>query len=138
MESISVTMRHNPAQVSTSGNPDNVSISQEKPFWVNCLPIIHNSIHLFVKPKFCEKMESATSKKPCIYAVFWHWHLYGIDAQFQRLFLARLLGIVRHLAVCQHCFVAIRNGFCVFFCGDMHHFSGRAGKIPTFLVIQHC
>ena len=49
-----------PAQVSTSGNPANVSTAEtprknaEKRF--NCLSIAHNSLYLFVKQKFCEKM----------------------------------------------------------------------------------
>ena len=56
-----------PAQVSTSGNPANVSRLEtarktaENRF--NCLSIIHNSVHLFVKPMFCEKMGKAKRRK---------------------------------------------------------------------------
>ena len=56
-----------PAQVSTSGNPANVSRTEtprknaENSF--NCLSIIHNSLYLFVKPMFCEKMGKAERRK---------------------------------------------------------------------------
>ena len=56
-----------PAQVSTSGNPANVSTAEtprktaENRF--NCLSIIHNSVHLFVKPMFREKMEKQEARK---------------------------------------------------------------------------
>ena len=55
-----------PAQVSTSGNPANVSTAEtarknaENRF--KCLSIIHNSLYLFVKPMFREKMGKA--KRP--------------------------------------------------------------------------
>ena len=56
-----------PAQVSTSGNPANVSRQEtarknaENRF--NCLSIIHNSLYLFVKPMFCEKMGKQERRK---------------------------------------------------------------------------
>ena len=56
-----------PAQVGTSGNPADVSRQEaarknaEKR--LNCLPIIHNSLYLFVKQKFCEKMGKAERRK---------------------------------------------------------------------------
>ena len=49
-----------PAQVGASGNPANVSRQEttrkNAENRLNCLPIIHNSLYLFVKPMFCEKM----------------------------------------------------------------------------------
>ncbi len=56
-----------PAQVNTGGNPANVSRTEtprknaENRF--NCLSIIHNSLYLFVKPMFREKMGKAERRK---------------------------------------------------------------------------
>ena len=56
-----------PAQVSTSGNPANVSRQETARKNVenrlNCLSIIHNSVHLFVKQMFGEKMRKQEARK---------------------------------------------------------------------------
>lgn len=64
---LAVSRGVHPAQVGTSGNPANVSRTEtarknaEKR--LNCLSIIHNSLYLFVKQKFCEKMGKAERRK---------------------------------------------------------------------------
>ena len=64
---LAVTLGVHPAQVSTSGNPANVSRTEtarkNAGNRFNCLPIIHNSTHLFVKRKFREKMGKQEVRK---------------------------------------------------------------------------
>ena len=67
LKMLAISRGVHPAQVSTSGNPANVSrleaARKNAENRLNCLLIIHNSLHLFVKPMFCEKMGKQERRK---------------------------------------------------------------------------
>ena len=75
-----------PAQVSTSGNPANVSrleTARKTPKTVLIVCQSH-TIHFIysLNKSFAKRWENRNAEKPHKYGLFWHCLLFGIDTQF--------------------------------------------------------